>query len=235
MAIAVTTAQGNILFSDTSGYNIYYQPGGYPGAKPIPGLTEDPPEIMIPYVTMDLSLGISTASTSKIAATPFKGSTPIFSFGTGLGFVLRDGRAGRMPTGVYYQMAGLTTKIKNGSGSTFNNKLQLHYFKVPIQYQFYLDDEKRYFAGGGAYASFLLGKKQNGSVFRVENISKTDAGIAISGGCWLTSSWMVEANIHWGVVDVDNSQGTSVQSNRLFFIKFSYVPSAWKEIKSIFD
>ncbi|HLO37988.1 MAG TPA: outer membrane beta-barrel protein, partial [Lacibacter sp.] len=67
----------------------------------------------------------------------------------------------------------------NGDGKNDASSVDLQYLSIPVQYQFYLGARKRFFVGGGGYASFLLSSTQTGRPV-YGNIKTFDAGATAS-------------------------------------------------------
>lgn len=108
----------------------------------------------------------------------------------------------------------------DGDGKGDMSNVDLQYLAIPVQYQFYLGAHKRFFVGGGGYASFLLSSKQTGRPI-YGDIKNYDAGATASAGAWLGSRLMIQTGYHVGLVDIDVSESNKAR-NGMAFLMLSY-------------
>ena len=108
----------------------------------------------------------------------------------------------------------------NGDGKNDASNVDLQYLSIPVQYQFYLGARKRFFVGGGGYASFLLSSTQTGRPI-YGDIKTFDAGATASAGLWLSSRLMLQTGYHFGLVDIDVSESNKAH-NGMAFLMLSY-------------
>lgn len=108
----------------------------------------------------------------------------------------------------------------NGDGKGDMSNVDLQYLSIPLQYQLYLGARKRFFVGGGGYASFLLSSAQTGRPI-YGDIKTYDAGATASAGAWLGSRLMVQTGYHFGLVDIDVSESNKAR-NGMAFLMLSY-------------
>ncbi|HLP38771.1 porin family protein [Lacibacter sp.] len=108
----------------------------------------------------------------------------------------------------------------NGDGKDDISNVDLQYLTIPVQYQFYLGARKRFFVGGGGYASFLLSSKQTGRPI-YGDIKTYDAGATASAGAWLGKRLMLQTGYQFGLVDIDVSESNKAR-NGMAFLMLSY-------------
>jgi hypothetical protein len=170
------------------------------------------------YIQLSATFGLSQTTVSNLSDA--LQADRRFSYGAGVDVVFADGFTGRMPTGIYYQSSGVSIA-------------ELHYIKVPLQYQFYVDGVKRLFLGGGGYGGYLVGSKQTSTAFNLDNLKSTDAGVLASTGYWLTlnkydftARLIFQFTAQWGLVDIDPSTGSNLDKNRMYCLSVTYTPFA---------
>jgi hypothetical protein len=170
------------------------------------------------YIQLSATFGLSQTTVSNLSDA--LQADRRFSYGAGVDVVFADGFTGRMPTGIYYQSSGVSIA-------------ELHYIKVPLQYQFYVDGVKRLFLGGGGYGGYLVGSKQTSTAFNLDNFKSTDAGVMASTGYWLTlnkydftARLIFQFTAQWGMVDIDPSEGSNLDKNRMYYLSVTYTPFA---------
>lgn len=143
------------------------------------------------------------------------------------GYTISIGYARELPKSRFqinaaYLKGGVNVAVGdiNGDGKDDVTNVDLQYLSIPVQYQFYLGARKRFFLGGGGYASFLLASTQTGRPI-YEEIKKFDAGAKASAGIWINSRLMLQTGYYFGLVDIDVSE-TNKARNGTAFLMLSY-------------
>lgn len=146
-------------------------------------------------------------------------SRPGYSFSIGY---TRELRKSRLQINATYFKGGVNvaTGDINGDGKGDVSNVDLQYLSIPLQYQFYLGANKRFFVGGAGYTSFLLSSAQTGRPV-YGDIKKYDAGATASAGMWLSSRLMLQTGYHFGLVDIDVSESNKAR-NGMAFLMLSY-------------
>lgn len=162
-----------------------------------------------PIISVDVPIGLYQFNTVSIVA-----PATSFSYGLGFSFLFGQRYTGRWQTALGYQY--FSPKAKNNSSAS-TEMAKLHYLKIPLQYQFYLNNSLNVYAGAGAYGSFLIGNSANG-IFKRMNPEKIDAGIISSVGFWLVPRLQIQLQAQWGMIRVDKATPQIINRNQSYNI-----------------
>lgn len=180
-----------------------------------------------PIISVDVPLGFYRFTQPKAVSI----ATPVssFSFGLGISFLFGQRYTGRWQTALGYQ--NFSPKAKSNSNSSFETA-KLHYLRIPLQYQFYLNNNMNLFAGAGAYGSVLLANSADGIFIRTKP-EKIDAGFISSLGLWLVPRLLVQVQAQWGMINVDEAIPQFIKRNQSYSIIISFgVSNNLKKIKT---
>ena len=130
---------------------------------------------------------------------------------------------GRLNVAAGYQKGGVRVAVGDvtGDGRGDVAEVGLDYISLPVQYQFYLGKSRRFFLGGGGYASFLLSSKQKVDKVYENDIRKFDAGVMASAGMWISPRLVVQSGYHAGLIDIDPARANKAR-NGMAFLVLSY-------------
>lgn len=140
----------------------------------------------------------------------------------GIGYVL-EFRKSRLQINAAYLKGGVSVASGDvdGDGLDNTNHIDMDYLTIPLQYQFYLGKNKRFYIGGGAYASYLLSSKQRETPVYEYGFKKYDFGCTGSAGTWLGSRITLQAGYNLGLVNIDPSPYNKAR-NGMAFISLNY-------------
>ncbi|HET9429967.1 MAG TPA: outer membrane beta-barrel protein [Chitinophagaceae bacterium] len=179
------------------------------------------------HLTLSAGGMLSQTTNSNLSERFAVQSRPGFIFSLGY---TREFRKSRLQFNAAYQKGGVyvATGDIDGDGKDNRTNVDLNYLTIPVQYQVYLGKSKRFFLGGGGYASLLLSSKQTGLLVYDEGFKNYDAGCIASAGMWLGSRIMLQSGYHYGLANIDQS-GNNKARNGMAFLMLNY--SFYSKIK----
>lgn len=190
--------------------------------KGVDGESSEPDTLPPPPGHLSISAGatLSQISNSNLLERYSVQSKPGYMFS--IGYARELGRS-RIQFNASYSKGGVTVASGDidGDGQDNNTNVDLDYISIPVQYQFYFGRSRRFFAGVGGYASFLVSSNKRGLPVYEEDFKKYDAGCMASAGMWMGSRLMVQTGYNYGLVDIDISKANKSR-NGMAFLVLSY-------------